>query len=60
MTVALNKVVHLHRRVPQLALERLNRLTGLQFSNWPESLVRSAEAAASRPSLRIERCDIGH
>lgn len=33
------KVVHLHQRDPQSALERLNRITGLQFSSWPESLL---------------------
>lgn len=38
-------VVHLHRRVPHDALERLNRITGLHFSNWPESLVSQAHRA---------------
>ncbi|WP_374441975.1 hypothetical protein [Pseudomonas panipatensis] len=33
------KVVHLHQRDPLNALERLNRITGLQFSSWPESLI---------------------
>jgi len=33
------KVIHLHRRDPQEALERLNRITGLHFARWPESLV---------------------
>jgi hypothetical protein len=42
MSADLNNVVYLHRRVPQEALERLNRVTGLQFSNWPESLVSTA------------------
>lgn len=32
------KVVQLSRRKPQQALENLNRLTGLRFSSWPESL----------------------
>lgn len=35
-------VVHLHRLDPQEALERLNRITGLQFAQWPESLVQPA------------------
>ena len=39
MSKAKGKVVHLHERDPQEALERLNRITGLQFSQWPESLV---------------------
>lgn len=33
------KVIHLHQRDPQEALERLNRITGLHFARWPESLV---------------------
>ncbi|MEX6500949.1 hypothetical protein AB5S05_02650 [Pseudomonas sp. 25A3E] len=33
------RVVYLYRRDPQQALGRLNRLTGLRFSRWPESLV---------------------
>lgn len=34
-----NTVIHLHQRAPELALQSLNRLTGLTFSHWPESLV---------------------
>ncbi len=34
-----NTVVYLHQLDPQAALERLNRVTGLQFSSWPQSLV---------------------
>lgn len=36
-------VVHLHQRDPQSALERLNRITGLQFSSWPESLLPTVQ-----------------
>lgn len=43
MNKDLNKIVHLHQRDPLSALERLNRITGLQFSNWPESLLPSIE-----------------
>ena len=32
------KVIYLHQLDPQAALERLNRLTGLQFTCWPQSL----------------------
>lgn len=32
------KVIHLHQRDPQAALERLKRITGLHFARWPESL----------------------
>jgi hypothetical protein len=39
-------VIHLHQRGPQEALERLNRITGLHFARWPESLVsHPAESA---------------
>ncbi|MFR0688662.1 hypothetical protein ACLUTX_04675 [Enterobacterales bacterium AE_CKDN230030158-1A_HGKHYDSX7] len=36
-----NNVVHLHQRDLTSALERLNRITGLHFSSWPESLLPS-------------------
>lgn len=50
-----NNVVHLHQRDLTSALERLNRITGLQFSSWPESLLPcvpqdSAEPVAAEPS----------
>jgi hypothetical protein len=32
-------VIYLHQLDPQAALERLNRITGLQFNAWPQSLV---------------------
>ncbi len=35
----IKKVIHLHERDPREALERLNRITGLEFAYWPESLV---------------------
>lgn len=43
MTGHKNTVIHLHRRDPQEALARLNRITGLQFAHWPESLLAYAE-----------------
>ncbi|PTS84120.1 hypothetical protein DBR00_12195 [Pseudomonas sp. HMWF032] len=39
MTASKGKVIHLYQRDPQEALERLNRITGLRFSSWPQSLV---------------------
>lgn len=39
MTANKGNVIHLHQRAPQEALERLNRITGLRFSSWPQSLV---------------------
>lgn len=47
MSAGSNNVVYLHRRVPQEALERLNRVTGLRFSNWPESLVPAIDNATA-------------
>ena len=58
-----NKVIHLHRRDPQDALERLNRITGLRFARWPESLLeqvapenlpQAAEPAVEQPSSNPE------
>ncbi|MBA1274453.1 hypothetical protein [Stutzerimonas azotifigens] len=43
-------VIHLHQRVPGSALESLNRLTGLNFSRWPESLVRQPERGDGVPA----------
>ncbi len=44
-----NKVVHLHHKDEQAALERLNRITGLQFSSWPESLVPARSVSEPSP-----------
>lgn len=48
MTVK-NRVIHLHRRDPQEALERLNRITGLHFARWPESLLEHVVAENLQP-----------
>lgn len=45
MAAIKGKVIHLYQRDPQEALERLNRITGLRFSSWPQSLVPLAEPA---------------
>ncbi|MDX1369176.1 hypothetical protein [Pseudomonas sp.] len=52
------KVIHLHQRDPQEALERLNRITGLHFVRWPESLVPllpepAAEALAEQSGCAV-------
>ncbi len=39
------KVLYLHQQAPQAALERLNRITGLRFARWPESLVPNRQDA---------------
>jgi len=46
MTASKGKVIYLHQRNPQEALERLNRITGLQFSSWPQSLRCDPQAVA--------------
>ena len=34
----MGKIRSIHEARPEQALENLNRLTGLQFERWPESL----------------------
>lgn len=48
-----DKLVRLHERAPQRALEGLNRVTGLTFRHWPESLapvVAQEEWESAEPS----------
>ncbi len=35
----MSKVIRIEKRHPETALENLNRLTGLDFQDWPESLL---------------------
>lgn len=42
------KVIHLLEHDAEGALARLNRITGLTFARWPESLVPRAEGAAEQ------------
>lgn len=46
-----NNVVHLHQRDLMSALERLNRITGLHFSSWPESLLPSVSQEATESAV---------
>jgi hypothetical protein len=54
MSSSKNKIVPLQSRDTEEALERLNRITGLRFSRWPESLAalarQAAEAEPPKPS----------
>lgn len=43
-------ILYLHQRAPDAALEALNRLTGLRFTQWPESLVDRADALTGTTS----------
>jgi hypothetical protein len=45
-----DRVIHLHRRDPQEALTRLNRITGLSFARWPESLLEHAVREDPQPA----------
>ncbi|WP_422599981.1 hypothetical protein [Pseudomonas sp.] len=52
------KVIHLHQRDPQDALERLNRITGLHFARWPESLVPHPADPAAEPLAEQSGCAV--
>ncbi len=39
----MSKVIRIETRHPETALENLNRLTGLDFQDWPESLLEGGE-----------------
>jgi hypothetical protein len=54
MTASKDKVIHLHQRDPQEALERLNRITGLRFSCWPQSLVDTSTAADQTSATAVQ------
>ena len=49
------KVVRLHPCHSDRALESLNRITGLRFSRWPESLVDSVTDAPLSIENRQQR-----
>lgn len=46
MNSAEDKVIHLCERDAEGALQRLNRITGLRFARWPQSLAPLARQAA--------------
>jgi len=54
MTASKGKVIFLHQRDPQEALERLNRITGLHFSHWPQSLCSDPVSVPPSASLPAE------
>lgn len=55
----MNTVIHIKKRHPETALENLNRLTGLDFRSWPESLLDHADlvepVCSPAPVARGER-----
>ncbi|HSC83293.1 MAG TPA: hypothetical protein VLC30_06705 [Pseudomonas sp.] len=52
------KVVPLLPRESDEALERLNRITGLRFARWPQSLVPLARQAAEEPEAPGEGASV--
>ncbi|WP_070885452.1 hypothetical protein M1D96_15515 [Pseudomonas sp. D1-3] len=53
------KVMMLHARDSDRALENLNRITGLRFSRWPESLVTTADhSSAADDKPPHETCEV--
>lgn len=47
------KVVMLHAPDSDRALENLNRITGLRFSRWPESLALAKDDSSRRAADRL-------
>ncbi|MEQ3637847.1 hypothetical protein [Alcanivorax sp.] len=43
----MSKILTLHKKRPNTALKNLNRLTGLDFQRWPESLMDSGTTTVS-------------
>ena len=43
----MSKIIRLEQRCPETALDNLNRLTGLDFQSWPESLLEIGEDVAA-------------
>ena len=52
-----SKVVMLNARDGERALENLNRITGLRFSRWPESLAGTVDAVSLASEVPHEPCE---
>lgn len=50
----MSTIVMLNKRRPDTALENLNRLTGLNFSHWPDSLLDPAVQQEEPQSVQDE------
>ena len=46
----MSKILKLNTLRPEKALDNLNRVTGLDFDSWPESLVNHAETQDAQES----------
>lgn len=51
----MSKVIRIEKRHPETALENLNRLTGLDFQDWPESLLACGDDAAGNDRTDIPK-----
>lgn len=47
-------ILYLHQRAPDAALDALNRLTGLRFTQWPESLVDRSEGRSGHEAEALQ------
>ena len=45
----MSKILTLHKHRPETALKNLNRLTGLDFQSWPESLIDNGDPTGRAP-----------
>ncbi|WP_111658207.1 hypothetical protein [Isoalcanivorax indicus] len=45
----MGKVITLHEKAPDAALERLQRLTGLDFHSWPASILEHGPVEGGAP-----------
>ena len=48
----MGKVIRIQDKAPDAALERLQRLTGLDFQGWPESLL--SESVRGGPPIEVD------
>jgi len=57
MSGSRDRVIFLRDRDPEGALENLNRVTGLRFARWPESLVEAGAVSGMDDMERETRDD---
>lgn len=60
----MSTVIRIEKRHPETALDNLNRLTGLDFQNWPESLLQGGHGIEPQGPSQTEpepgKCVAGH
>lgn len=50
----MGKVISIEEKAPEQALEQLQRLTGLDFSQYPESLLSAPVSNGNADSIRLQ------